>query len=53
LLAGDAQRLRCLGRRHLAGANLKDQIRPLPGFGIHLLSFCRSRCGVGKLVYLI
>ena len=53
LLAGDAQRLRCCGGRELSRADLEDHLRPVFGFGIHLLRFCRNRLRAGKLVDLL
>jgi len=50
LLARDAQRLRRFRGRQLAGADFEDHLRPLSGFGIHLLRFCRSQGWVGNLV---
>jgi len=52
LLAGDAQRLCCRRRRQLTGADFEDQFRSLPGFGIHLVGFCRIGWRVGNLVLL-
>ena len=52
LLAGDAQPLRRGRRRHLTGADLEDQFRSLPGFGVHLSRFCRLGWRVGNLVLL-
>lgn len=50
LLTRDAQQLRALRRGQLAGAHLEDHLRPLSGFGIHLLRLCRNRWGLGNLV---
>ena len=52
LLPGDAQGLGRRRGRHLAGADLQDQFRPLSGFGIHLAHFCRIGRRVGNLVLL-